>query len=192
MSVSDRVFLNTARSNSRTETPIAYPIELATEVDVGYPYSGVIDYIDPVVDTSTGTIRVRAVFENPTGVLRGGLFVRCRLVADAMAGAVLVPESAIGSGQAGRYVLVVGEGNVVESRPVVLGPQDGAFRVIEAGVSPDDRVIIDGLLRARPGQPVNPKLVPLSVPTERAVPVEPAGDQAPTDGTTDQSQQGAA
>jgi RND family efflux transporter MFP subunit len=161
MAVSDRIFLSTARRDSPADGPLAYPIELATEVDVDYPYSGVIDYIDPMVDTATGTIRVRAVFDNPTGVLRGGLFVRCRIVAGDTSDAILLPETAIGSGQSGRYVLVVGEGDVVEVRPVVLGPQEGAFRVIEAGVRPDDRVITEGLLRARPGQPVVPKLTTL-------------------------------
>ena len=176
MAVSDRIFLGTVRRDDPADGPLAYPIELATEVDVDYPYRGVIDYIDPVVDTATGTIRVRAVFDNPTGILRGGLFVRCRIVSGDRTDALLLPETAIGSGQSGRYVLVVGEGDVVEARPVILGPQDGAFRVIEAGVGPDDRVITDGLLRARPGQPVVPKLKALAVPLSDSATGEPSQD----------------
>jgi RND family efflux transporter MFP subunit len=154
LSVPDRLFLQTASRDDKPDAELAYPIEIATEVDEGFPHAGVIDYVDPAADPETGTIRLRATVGNPLGVLKPGLFVRCRLVAGQIEDAVLVPEAALGSGQIGRYVLVIGESGAVEARPVQLGPRDGSLRVIESGLDAGDRVIVRGLLRARPGQTV--------------------------------------
>ncbi len=164
LTVPDRLFLETAARNPPGETnaELAYPIRVATEADEGFPHPGVIDYVDPAVDTQTGTIRLRATVPNPTGALKPGLFVRCRLVAGELQNAILIPEAAISSGQIGRYVLVVAENNIVEARPVTIGPREGPLRVIDAGLEPTDRVIIRGLLRARPGQPVNAVSEPLT------------------------------
>lgn len=159
ITVPDRLFLQTAASNAdgdqaRGDGALAYPIEIATEADDGYPHAGVIDYVDPAVDPETGTIRLRATVPNPSGALKPGLFVRGRLVAGEIEGAILVPEAAIGSGQIGRYVMVLGDDGLVQARPVELGVREGDLRVIESGLSADDRVIVSGLLRARPGRPV--------------------------------------
>jgi RND family efflux transporter MFP subunit len=174
MTVPDRLFLQIAagdadRAESRNANAIDYPIELATEVDEGFPHPGAIDYVDPRVDPQTGTIRIRASAPNPSGRLRPGLFVRARLVAGEVPDAILVPEAAIGSGQIGRYVLVLDEDGLVQVRPVSLGARDGALRIIESGLSPEDRVIVSGVLRARPGQPVTPR-------EER---IAPAGAESP-------------
>lgn len=154
LNVPDRLFLRTPAGARGAGEPIAYPISVASEADEGYPHSGTIDYVDPSVDTRTGTVRLRATVPNPDGALKPGLFVRCRLVAGRIEDAVLVPETAINSGQIGRYVLVVGEDGLVEARSVTLGPRDGSLRVVESGLARDDRVIVRGLLRARPGRPV--------------------------------------
>ncbi len=159
MTIPDRLFLSSAAakdlsSGSGTLVPLAYPIQIATETDDGFPHAGVIDYVDPAVDPETGTIRLRATVPNPNGALKPGLFVRGRLVAGQIKDAILVPEASIGSGQIGRYVLVLGEDALVQARPVELGVRDGPLRVIDSGLSPDDRVIVSGILRARPGQPV--------------------------------------
>jgi RND family efflux transporter MFP subunit len=154
LTVPDRLFLQMAGKHVERGAELAYPIEIATETDEGYPHPGVIDYVDPAVDVETGTIRLRATVGNRLGALKPGLFVRCRLVAGQIEDALLVPEAALGSGQIGRYVLVIGESGDVEARPVQLGPRDGSLRVIESGLDAGDRVIVRGLLRARPGQTV--------------------------------------
>ena len=101
---------------------------------------------------------MRGVLPNPDRVLLPGYFVRVRVPFDEQENALLVPDVALGSDQAGRYVLVVNGDNVVEQRKVQTGPLDGDLRVIESGLKPDDRVVIAGLLRAIPGQKVDPQL----------------------------------
>lgn len=168
LTVPDRLFLQSvaggqAEVGQRTGE-LSYPIEVATEADSGFPHEGVIDYVDPSVDPTTGTIRLRATIPNPTGALRPGLFVRSRFVAGRIEDALLIPEAAIGSGQIGQYVLVIGADGLVEARPVTLGVRDGVLRVVESGLAPTDRVIVRGLLRARPGQPVTPREEQISMP----------------------------
>ena len=138
------------------------PVEVGLQTEQGYPHRGVLDYIAPTVDQSTGTLAVRAIFQNPKLTLLPGNFVRVRIPIDAGASALLVPDVALGSQQGGRYVLVVNSDNVVEQRPVTVGVLVGDLRVIESGLKPDDRVIVDGLLRAIPGNKVEPKMRPAS------------------------------
>ncbi len=126
----------------------------------GYPFEGHIDYMDNQVDRSTGTIQVRGVFPNSDHHLWSGLFARIQVPTDSRANALLVPEAAIGTDQRGEYLLVVNAQKVVEYRPVVTGALIGDLRVIESGVSPEDRLIVSGLQRARPGLPVNPTEAP--------------------------------
>jgi len=163
VTVPDRVFLRrVAPDMERGEDP-AYPIEVSTEADEGYPHSGVINYIDPAVDPETGTLRFRAIVENGDGALKPGLFVRCRLVSGELENALLVPAAAVGSGQIGSYVLVVNGEGVVQVRPVRPGPIEGRLRVIESGLEPGDRVVVRGILRARPGQTVTAVNEPIGV-----------------------------
>ncbi len=107
------------------------------------------------VDRNAGRARL---LPNPDRVLLPGFFVRVRVPFDEQKDALLVPDVALGSDQAGRYVLVVNGDNVVEQRKVLTGPLDGDLRVIETGLKPDDRVVTTGLLRAIPGQKVDPQL----------------------------------
>lgn len=133
------------------------PVEVGLQTETGYPHKGTLDYAAPTVDASTGTLTVRAIFENPTRVLLPGLFVRVRLPFDQRQNALLIPDVALGNDQSGRYVYVVNKDNVVEQRTVEVGPQDGAMRVINKGLAEGDRVIVAGLLRAIPGQKVDPQ-----------------------------------
>ena len=153
--VPDRVYLGAFRAEDPMAT--APEVEIATEIDEGYPFRGTIDYADPTVDESTGTVRVRAVVDNADGRLLGGLFVRIRLPLRTLESALLVPQAAISTDQVGAYVLVVGDGNEVERRDIELGPIEGTDRVVLAGLSPQDRVVVRGLLRARPGATVTPQ-----------------------------------
>ena len=136
------------------------PIELGLANEKGYPHRGQIDYQDPGVDPGTGTIRVRGVLSNPGGVILPGLFVRVRVPTDHQKEALLVPERALGTDQSGQFLLVVGADNVVEYRAVKAGAQVDDLRVVEGKIKPKDRVIVDGLLRARP----KAKVKPLSAP----------------------------
>jgi RND family efflux transporter MFP subunit len=127
------------------------------QTEDGYPHKGKLDYVAPTVNLSTGTLAVRGVLPNADRILLPGYFVRIRVPVDQQQDALLVPDVALGSDQAGRYVLVANNENVVEQRKVETGPVEGELRVIESGLKPDDRVVVAGLLRAIPGQKVDPQ-----------------------------------
>jgi RND family efflux transporter MFP subunit len=130
-------------------------VEIGLQTDHGYPHKGKLDYIAPTVNQGTGTLAVRAVLPNASRLMLPGFFVRVRVPMQET-DALLVPSVALGSDQAGRYVLVVNGENVVEQRKVEVGPSVGEMAVIESGLKPEDRVITSGLLRAVPGQKVDP------------------------------------
>ncbi|MFT0858574.1 efflux RND transporter periplasmic adaptor subunit [Ancylobacter sp. G4_0304] len=148
------------------------------EIDIGlqnegddYPHKGQLDYAAPQIDPSTGTLLARAVFENEKLALLPGLFVRVRVPVQHMPDALLVDPTAIGSGQQGSYVLVVGKDNVVEQKIVTPGQLYGGLRVIESGLSADDKVIVGGIQRAVPGAKVDPEVVaPPPAPPAAAAP----------------------
>jgi multidrug efflux system membrane fusion protein len=123
-----------------------------------FPFEGYIDFIGNTVDPSTGTIELRAVFENADFGLFPGLFVRVRVMAEDESDALLVDERAIGTDLGGKYVYLVGENDIVEQRYVQLGqPQpDGTIEIVE-GLEGGETYISNGLLRARPGLPVTPR-----------------------------------
>jgi len=135
-----------------------FPIEVGLQTETGYPHKGKLDYASPTINQSTGTLAVRGILPNADRVLLPGYFVRVRVPLAQQEGALLVPDVALGSDQSGRYVLVVNGDNVVEQRKVQAGPVEGDLRVIESGLKGDDRVVIAGLLRAIPGQKVDPQL----------------------------------
>ena len=145
------------------------PIEVGLQTENGYPHKGVIDYSAPDVNQSTGTLQVRGIFENADHVLLPGYFVRVRVPQRLQPG-LLVPEVAVGSDQAGRYVLTVNADNVVEQRRVQLGQTFGDMRVVESGLSSDERVVVSGILDAVPGQKVDPQLS-----KAKSAATEPAG-----------------
>jgi RND family efflux transporter MFP subunit len=133
------------------------PIEVGLQGDVGYPHQGTLDYISPSVDSTTGTLAVRAILQNTKDVLVPGYFVRVRAASDEQ-NSLLVPDAALGSDQGGRYLLVVNKDDVVEQRKVAIGPKVGDLRAIESGLESGDRVVVAGILRAIPGQKVDPQL----------------------------------
>ncbi|MGH6713479.1 MAG: efflux RND transporter periplasmic adaptor subunit [Bradyrhizobium sp.] len=134
------------------------PVEIGLQTESGFPHKGKLDYVSPTLNQSTGTLAVRGILPNPDRTLLPGFFVRVRVPFDEQKSALLVPDVALGSDQAGRYVLVVNGENVVEQRKVQAGPLEGDLRVIESGLKPDDRVVTAGLLRAIPGQKVDPQV----------------------------------
>jgi RND family efflux transporter MFP subunit len=130
-------------------------LELANEKN--FPRKGHVDFIDNQIDPATGTLRVRAVFSNPDRTLQPGLFARVRIPASGLYEALLVPAAAIGTDQNQKYVLTVNPKHVVEYKAVALGPMIGQMQVVRSGLTPDERVIVNGLMSARPGSPVNPQ-----------------------------------
>lgn len=145
------------------------PVQVGLQTEQGYPHEGKLDYFAPTLNQSTGTLAVRGIFPNPNRTMLPGYFVRVRVPIDRQDKALLVPDIALGSDQGGRYLLVVNGDNVVEQRHVQAGSlEDGALRVIEDGLKPDDRVITAGLLRAIPGQKVDPQLQKIEPPAPSA------------------------
>jgi multidrug efflux system membrane fusion protein len=133
------------------------PVEIGLQGEEGYPHKGHMDYASPQVDFATGTLTVRALFDNKDNGLLPGLFVRVRTPIAQQDKALLVRNDALGTSQEGRYVLVVGPDNVVQRKVVTTGVRDGQLRVIESGLSPTDWVVTEGVQRAFPGAKVDPQ-----------------------------------
>jgi len=133
------------------------PVTLKLIDENDFVHQGKIDFIDNVIDRSSGTIRGRAVFDNADGVFTPGMFGRVRVPGSPPYTALLVPDAAIGTEQARKYVLVVGDDDTVRQKYVTVGQIDGGLRVIREGLGATDRVIVNGLMRARPGQKVKPQ-----------------------------------
>jgi RND family efflux transporter MFP subunit len=116
-----------------------------------------MDFVDNVIDRASGTIRARAVFANADGLFTPGMFARVQVPGSLPYEALLVPEAAVGTEQARKYVLVVGDDNTVKQQYVMLGDVRDEMRVVKSGIAASDRVIVNGLMRARPGGKVAPQ-----------------------------------
>jgi RND family efflux transporter MFP subunit len=129
----------------------------------GFPHNAKLDFLENRLDQSTGTLRARAVLANGDRFFSPGMFARVRLQSAPEYEALLLPDEAIGTDQANRFVYVVGSDNIPVRRTVDLGPIDGGLRVIRKGLEPDDWVILRGQQRVRPGQRIVPRRAPLTV-----------------------------
>jgi membrane fusion protein, multidrug efflux system len=138
------------------------PVQLGLADETGYSRSGTIASVDNQLDTTSGTIRVRARFDNADGTLVPGLYARIKVSGGAPHPALLVPEAALGTDQDKKYVLVVDASNTVDYRPVQLGSSQGDLRVIADGLKAGERVIVNGTQRVRPGMQVKPHDVPMA------------------------------
>jgi multidrug efflux system membrane fusion protein len=133
------------------------PVEIGLMTDTGYPYRGRLDYVAPQVNSATGTLEARGIFENKDGTLLPGLFVRVRVPFQRTESALWVDETAIGQNQLGEYLLVLGKDNVVEQHQIKTGQSEGSLKVVQSGIAPNDWVVTSGIQRAVPGQKVNPE-----------------------------------
>lgn len=140
-----------------TGAPLDVPVTLKLIDDDGFNHKGHIDFIDNAINTSTGAIRGRAEFDNPEGVFTPGMFARIQVAMAPPSEQYLVPDSAIGTEQVRKFVYVIGEGDVATPKYVELGALVGDLRVVRSGLDDKDRVIINGLMRVRPGAKVAPK-----------------------------------
>lgn len=166
------------------------PCYFQLENETTFPHEGLIDFIDNRVDVNTGTVQIRGVLTNPTGVLTPGLFTRMRIPGSGRYRALLIPDVAIGTEQNERFVLVLGPDDVVRSQPVKLGAPFGTLRSIVSGVKPGELVIVNGLQSARPGTKVNPREVQIPAAElealEKTLPGSPTTQSIPmTDPTTE-------
>jgi RND family efflux transporter MFP subunit len=146
-------------------------LKLIDESD--FDHEGRMDFVDNAIDRSTGTIRGRAVFANPNEVFTPGMFARVRVTGSPPYEALLVPDAAIGSEQARRYVMVVDGQDTARQKYVTIGQlTSDNLRVIKEGIAPDDRIVVSGLMQARPGQKLRPE-------AENAKPAGPASAGGP-------------
>src|SRR5205823_13135243 len=118
---------------------------------VGFPHQGYIDFVDNRIDPNTGTMRARGVFTNADHSLSPGFFGRIRIPGSGKYSALLIPDRALSSDQAQKFVYVVNAEKKVEFRPVKIGPTIDGLRVVSAGLKPGEQVIVEGLMRVRPG-----------------------------------------
>jgi RND family efflux transporter MFP subunit len=132
-------------------------IELRLLDEPAFRHKGKFDFIDNVISQTSGTIRARAVLANPDGLFTPGMFARVRVPASRPFEALLVPDSAIGTEQIRKFVYVVDGENTVRQKYITLGSLDGNLRVVQQGLEATDRVIVNGMVRARPGIKVTPQ-----------------------------------
>ena len=152
----EQSYLTLVRGGASPAHPAASgaTVAIALADETGFPHPARIDFIDNQLDGTTGTIRVRAVVNNPDHRLTPGLYARVRLGGGAPQQATLIEDRAVGTDQDKRFVYVLKPDSTVEYRPVQVGPLDQGLRVVNRGVAPGDRIVVDGLQRVRPGAKV--------------------------------------
>ena len=149
----NKLWFEGKRPSSR-DTP--NPVEVALTGETKPSHEGQMDFLDNRLDVSTGTLRSRAVIPNKDLSILPGQFGRVRLIGSSPYEALLIPDTAIATDQSRKIVFVVKDDDTVEAKPVVLGPLDDGLRVIREGLKAEDRVIVDGIQRARVGAKVSP------------------------------------
>ena len=177
---SEALFLKAQRE--RQKSNLAQQVEIRLQDETGYTWKGHVDFTDNGISAHSGTIRARAVVANPDYFLTPGMFGNMRLTDGAPAQALLVPDAAVRTDQARKVVYVVGKDGTVAAREVSPGPRIGSLRSIRAGLSADDRVVIQGLQMVQPGAKVTARVAkidpPGAAPTTAASVNEPAASQA--------------
>src|SRR3954462_5955370 len=164
-----------ARDGSNWRTA-KLPVYLGLANEDGFPHEGQLDFVDNQIDPNTGTIRTRAVFSNTSRTLTPGLFARVKLVGEHKRKALLVRDAAIGTDQDRKFVLVVGQGDTLAYRPVVPGRLVDGLRIIDSGLQPGEHVVVNGLMRVRPGMKVAPQLAEMTA-ADSAVPASAGQEQ---------------
>ncbi len=150
-------YLRLTKDGTGADRGMNVAVKLRLIDEPAFSHEGRMDFVDNAIDRSSGTIRGRAVFANPHGTLTPGMFGRIQLAAGPPAEALLVPDVAIGTEQTRKFVLAVDREDVARPKYVTLGQVVDGMRVITAGLAADDRVIVNGLMRARPGAKVTPQ-----------------------------------
>jgi membrane fusion protein (multidrug efflux system) len=151
--ISEQEYLRLGKAGKKDQPP---PFHLTLADGTAYPRDGTFIVAEREVDTRTGTLVVEARFPNPDELLRPGQFGRVKTVAETIPAAVVIPQLAVMEQQSARIVYVVEEGNTVKVRTVKLGERYEDLVVVREGVKAGERVIVEGMMKARPGQPVAP------------------------------------
>ncbi|WP_346830612.1 multidrug efflux RND transporter periplasmic adaptor subunit MexE [Pseudomonas abietaniphila] len=158
----ERVFLKynqLARDGKRGATT---PVYMGLSNEVENPHLGQMNFVDNQVNPRTGTIRGRAVFDNSKGEYTPGLYARLKLVGSGTYSAMLIKDEAVGTDLGKKFVLVVDKDNKATYRNVDLGPKLEGLRIVRSGLSKDDRIVVSGLQRVRPGSPIDPQDTPMA------------------------------
>ena len=155
--ISESQYLDFLRREARSDKPPTVPLQLILADNSVFPHAGYIENTLNQVDSKTGTLEVQAAFPNPEEACfyldNSDVFGLCR---SSAANAILVPQRAVQQNQSIQSVYVVGEGNKVQARPIKTGPRVGDDWIVEQGLKPGEKVIVEGLLSVRPGAVVNP------------------------------------
>jgi multidrug efflux system membrane fusion protein len=159
--VDETTYLQYIRATGAAMDSSKMPVAMALASDVDFPHQGSIESFDNQLNNASGTIRVRASFPNNEGNLVPGLFARIRLGDAGDSKALLVTDRAIGTDQNKKFVLVVGAENKVEYREIKPGNLSDGLRIVSDGLKPGEKIVVNGLQRARPGMPVVPEMVPM-------------------------------
>jgi RND family efflux transporter MFP subunit len=162
-----RQLIREGKARSARDSDSEVPVLLGLANETGFPHQGTVNFVDNQVNPQTGTVRLRGVFANEPEVLLPGYFARIRLLIGQTHRALLVTERAIDTDQGQKILYVVSDQNEVVSRPIRVGALHDGLRVIEEGVQPGERVIVNGLLQVRPGIIVEPKLADMPVSPAR-------------------------
>jgi len=154
-----------------SDKELEIPLDLGLADEEGYPHEGLFDFSESGVDPETGTLQLRGIFDNPgaTPALLPGLFTRIRMPLGNRPDMPLVTERAIANDQGGTYLLVVNSEDMVERRSIKTGQRMDGLIVVEDGLQKDDRVIVKGVQRARPGRKVAPESVDMTSLTASAL-----------------------
>ncbi|KGM57626.1 acriflavin resistance protein AcrA [Lysobacter arseniciresistens ZS79] len=157
-----------ARSGDRADS--GNPVRVGLAGETGFPHNGTVDFVDNQVDPATGTIRLRAELPNPDRVFTPGLFARVQLLARNEHEALLIDDRAVMTDQDRKYVYVLGEGNKAVRKDVQLGDTADGLRVVTAGLTAKDKVIVHGVQKVFfPGMPVDPQTIAMGAPSAAAV-----------------------
>lgn len=151
----EQAYLKYIATNRQSAQDRSVQIGLSSET--GFPHDAKLDFVDNQVDRAAGTIRVRAVLQNSNGAFAPGLFARVRLASGARKSATLVQDQAIGTDQDRKFVLVLKPDSTVEYRAITVGRVVDGLRVVQTGVQPGESIVVNGLLRVRPGMKVSAK-----------------------------------
>lgn len=156
-------YIKLAREGTRPSSrEVKNPVYMGLANESGFPHEGYIDFIDNQVNPATGTIRGRAVFENPEGNFIPGLFTRIKLVGSASYDGILIDDKAIATDLGNKYVMVLDADNKVQYRAITLGEKLNGLRIVKSGLNAGDSIVVNGLQRVRPGAQVVPEVVPMA------------------------------
>jgi multidrug efflux system membrane fusion protein len=169
--IDERTFIRYAAKGAAGNSGVErIPVSLGLASEEGYPHRGRLKAFDNRLDTTSGTIRVRAVFDNPNGVLTPGMYARVRTGGSTESAAILIEDKAVGTDQDKKFVMVVDAENKVRYRSVTLGPVINGLRVVRSGLAKDERIVVNGLQRVRPNDAVTP--VPVAMAGSSSQPAQ--------------------